>query len=266
MAATGDGNDATPVNASVSPDESETRNSQSNLTDGPNNVQIKDKSDNNNHVQQPLLTKDEVVNANSPLKIVVVGDGTVGKTCMCIAYTQGVFLDSEYVPTVFENYTGTQDYRGSNYQLALWDTAGQEDYERLRPLSYPGTNVFLLCFSIANLNSYQNIISKWYPEIKEHAPRVPFILVGTKSDLRPANQATTPWYRSKCIDSLTSQRNGSEETFITTTMGRKLAKKLNASSYVECSAKSLSGIKDVILEAIKAGIGDVDKKSRCLII
>lgn len=62
--------------------------------------------------------------------------------------------------------------------LGLWDTAGQEDYDRLRPLSYPQTDVFLICFSVASPSSFENVTSKWYPEIKHHCPDAPIILVG----------------------------------------------------------------------------------------
>ncbi|KAG9319018.1 hypothetical protein KVV02_003516, partial [Mortierella alpina] len=68
--------------------------------------------------------------------------------------------------------------------LGLWDTAGQEDYDRLRPLSYPQTDVFLICFSLVSPPSFENIKTNWFPEINHHVPNIPTILVGTKLDLR----------------------------------------------------------------------------------
>jgi len=80
------------------------------------------------------------------VKLVVVGDGAVGKTSLLIRYATGEF-PNEYVPTVFENYTAQMKRETDVILLHLWDTAGQEDYDRLRPLSYPGADVVLLCFS-----------------------------------------------------------------------------------------------------------------------
>ncbi|UYV78762.1 RhoL [Cordylochernes scorpioides] len=125
-----------------------------------------------------------------PIKLVVVGDGTVGKTCLLIAYTSRSFPAEEYSPTIelaikvdgdgfsFENYSGIMEIDNVNVSLALWDTAGQEEYERLRPLSYPMTDAFLLCFSIDNMASYNNIVTKWQPEIKHYCNKAPYILVG----------------------------------------------------------------------------------------
>ncbi|VDP55227.1 unnamed protein product [Schistosoma margrebowiei] len=92
-------------------------------------------------------------------KLVIVGDGACGKTCLLIVFSKDQFPEV-YVPTVFENYVADIEV-----ELALWDTAGQEDYDRLRPLSYPDTDVVLLCYSIDSPDSFANIEEKWLPEV-----------------------------------------------------------------------------------------------------
>ena len=66
----------------------------------------------------------------------------------------------------------------------LFSPLGQEDYDRLRPLSYPQTDVFLVCFSVVSPSSFENVKEKWVPEITHHCPKTPFLLVGTQIDLR----------------------------------------------------------------------------------
>merc|ERR1719330_726373 len=104
------------------------------------------------------------------IKTVVVGDGCVGKTCLLVSYC--------------DNKSCTVLFDGRPVNLNIWDTAGQEDYARLRPLSYPSSDAFLVVFSITSRNSFNNIEAKWLPELAHHAPNVPWILVGTKKDLR----------------------------------------------------------------------------------
>ena len=91
---------------------------------------------------------------------------------------------TEYVPTVFDNYSATVEVDGKAVTLSLWDTAGQEDYDRLRPLSYPGTDVFLVCYSVVDPDSFVNATKKWLPELKTNAQPVPIMLIGTKLDLK----------------------------------------------------------------------------------
>ena len=64
------------------------------------------------------------------------------------------------MPTVFENYVADVEVDGKHVELALWDTAGQEDYDRLRPLSYPDSHVILICFAVDSPDSLDNVQEK----------------------------------------------------------------------------------------------------------
>uniref|UniRef100_A0A1I7XP48 Ras-like GTP-binding protein RhoL n=1 Tax=Heterorhabditis bacteriophora TaxID=37862 RepID=A0A1I7XP48_HETBA len=117
------------------------------------------------------------------LKLVVVGDSYVGKTSLLFAYTEKQFR-SVYATTVFDNWAISVDIEHRNYTVNLFDTAGQEDYEHLRCLSYPHTDVFLLCFSLVEKKSLDACRTVWLPEIRKYAgDNVPVILIGTKEDL-----------------------------------------------------------------------------------
>jgi len=174
------------------------------------------------------------------IKLVVVGDGAVGKTCLLISYTSNSF-PQEYVPTVFDNYTANVMVDGKTISLGLWDTAGQEEYDRLRPLSYPQTDVFIICFSIVHPTSFLNVKTKWVPEVKHHCPTTKLILVGTKLDLRDDNES---------IEKLRQQNQAP----ITTPEGQNLAKEIGAVTYMECSALTQKGLKQVFDQAIKSVI------------
>jgi Ras-related C3 botulinum toxin substrate 1 len=179
-------------------------------------------------------------NNNTQIKCVVVGDGAVGKTSMLISYTTKEF-PKEYIPTVFDNYETNVTFEGKPVFLGLWDTAGQEGYDRLRPLSYPQTDVFIICCSISQPQSFANIENKWKPELDHHAPNTPFIIVGTKADLREDAQTLKQMEEKgkgvKPVDYFVAE-----------------SQKLGAEKYMECSALKQTGLQEVFDEAIRVAI------------
>jgi len=185
-------------------------------------------------------------------KLVIVGDGACGKTCLLIVFSKDQFPEV-YVPTVFENYVADIEVDGRQVELALWDTAGQEDYDRLRPLSYPDTDVILMCFSIDSPDSLENIPEKWTPEVKHFCPNVPIILVGNKRDLR---------HDSNTIHELTKMK----QVPVTVDEGKQMAEKIVAYSYLECSAKTKDGVREVFESATRAALEVKKKKKGCCIL
>jgi len=168
------------------------------------------------------------------VKLVVVGDGAVGKTSLLIRYATGEF-PNEYVPTVFENYTAQMKRETDVILLHLWDTAGQEDYDRLRPLSYPGADVVLLCFSTISQASYDAVREKWAPEVHHFIPNIPHLLIGTKIDLR----------EDKCPDP-----NSGKFEPIFREQAEALATEIHAIKYMEVSSKTGKGVQEVYAEAV----------------
>ncbi|KAI4519150.1 hypothetical protein K523DRAFT_325516 [Schizophyllum commune Tattone D] len=188
-------------------------------------------------------------------KLVIVGDGACGKTCLLIVFSKGTFPEV-YVPTVFENYVADVEVDGKHVELALWDTAGQEDYDRLRPLSYPDSHVILICFAVDSPDSLDNVQEKWYSEVTHFCNGLPIILVGLKKDLRRDPRVIEELRR-------TNQRP------VTPEEGMAVAQKINAKHYLECSAKTGEGVREVFQYATRAALTSrpgKSKKSGCTVL
>ena len=163
-------------------------------------------------------------------KLVIVGDSDCGKTCLVIVANTD-FFPEEYVPRVFDDHVANIEVDGEQVALQLFDTAGHDDYDRLRPLSYPGTDVILMCFSIDSPDSLENILEKWTLEVKHFCHNSPIILVGNKKDLRNDPNTINP---------------------VKTEEGQAMAEKINAFAYLECSARGKEGVREVFETAVRA--------------
>ncbi|KAJ6235768.1 gtp-binding protein rho5 [Anaeramoeba flamelloides] len=184
----------------------------------------------------------------------VAGDGAVGKTCMLLSYTENSF-PIEYVPTLYDNYSATTMVDGEPININLWDTAGQEEYNILRPLPYLQTDVFVVCFSIVSQGSFESVRYKWLPEIKHHCGDLPIILVGTKSDIRSDHTIL------KKLEEINREPVSYQQ-------GMNLSKKVGAYKYIECSSITQKNIKSVFDYAIQAVISPEEMKFKkfCSII
>lgn len=173
-------------------------------------------------------------------KIAVTGDGSVGKTHLLWRYVNNA-LPQVYEPTVFDHFMKDTQHDNIPIRLHLLDNAGQEDYDYLRPVTYTGADMVVMCFSLDSPASLANVRYKWAPEAQKHAKEAVHILVGTKLDLRDsylpassqADQNRRP--RSQCV---------------TTLEGQAMADAIGAAAYIECSALTYRGIENLFDTAL----------------
>ncbi|KAJ5886734.1 GTP-binding protein RHO3 [Penicillium subrubescens] len=185
-------------------------------------------------------------------KMVLLGDGACGKTSALNVFTRG-FFPTVYEPTVFENYVHDIFVDNVHMELSLWDTAGQEEFDRLRALSYEDTHVLMLCFSVDSPDSFENVGSKWIAEINENCPGVKVVLTALKCDLRKDEEMTD------------------NPNAITFDQGLAKAKEIGAVKYLECSAVQNRGIRESFYEAAKVALevkpaGGKGSGSSCVIL
>ncbi|NXV80108.1 RHOF protein, partial [Atlantisia rogersi] len=180
------------------------------------------------------------------VKAVIVGDGGCGKTSLLLAFASGDFPKA-YIPTVFEKYTASLHVGSKLVKIHLWDTAGQEDYDRLRPLSYSDANIVLICFDVTSPNSYDNISTKWYPEVNHFCKGVPVLLVGCKTDLRQDQEAPC-------------KAQEGHPDHITHHQAKAMARQIHAVCYLECSAKYQENIRDIFTEACRVALGTARRR------
>jgi len=177
------------------------------------------------------------------IKCVFLGDGAVGKTSLIVSYTTNGY-PSEYVPTAIDTYDVVVHVDGSPVTFEMCDTPGQDDFDTLRPLVYPETDVFLLCFSVVSPSSFHNVREKWIPELRsafKSSKQVPVILVGTQSDLRTDVKTLVELAKHK-------------EQPVSEAEARKMSSSLNCVTYIESSAVTQKNLKEVFDEAIVCGL------------
>ena len=173
-------------------------------------------------------------------KVVIGGDGAVGKTTMCIRRQSGK-IPTEYIPVKVDFFLDEKELLvdGKTFCVSVNDVeGGGEDWHSLRHFGYRGADCVVLCFSVISRKSFKHIEEYWVPFTKQHCPDTKFILVGTKIDLR--NDPET-------IDSL-SRRN---DVAVKHKEVMKLSQKVKAECYLECSSMTGDGVDDVFDKAAK---------------
>ncbi|KAM0449700.1 hypothetical protein ACHAPV_005886 [Trichoderma viride] len=184
-------------------------------------------------------------------KLVLLGDGASGKTSLLNVFTRGYF-PTVYEPTVFENYVHDIFVDNVHIELSLWDTAGQEEFDRLRSLSYDDTDLIVLCYSVDSKDSLENVESKWVGEIADNCPGVKLVLIALKCDLRQMGEDEPEEADAAAAADSNAQRE--KPPTITYDEGLEVAKRIGASRYLECSAMKNRGVNEAFTEAARVAL------------
>ncbi|GAB2233662.1 hypothetical protein Droror1_Dr00002890 [Drosera rotundifolia] len=144
-------------------------------------------------------------------------------------------------------------------------TIGPEDYNRLRPLSYRGVDVFILAFSLISKASYENVSKKWIQELKHYALGVPIILVRTKLGQILFLLFCLPLISRRWL--LSCPWNGGRGGVVgcggeVVAKGVELRKLIGASAFIECSSKTQQNVKAVFDQAIKVVLQPPKQKKK----
>ncbi|KAF4122894.1 Rho family, other [Geosmithia morbida] len=197
-------------------------------------------------------------------KLVLLGDGASGKTSLLNVFTRGYF-PTVYEPTVFENYVHDIFVDNVHIELSLWDTAGQEEFDRLRSLSYDDTDLIMLCFSVDSNDSLENVESKWVGEIADNCAGVKLVLVALKCDLREQGEGDDD-DETNNVDENGQPRE--KKPTISYDQGLEVARRIGALRYLECSAMRNRGVNEAFTEAARVALS-VKKESeenKCVIM
>ena len=187
------------------------------------------------------------------IKCVAVGNVLVGRSTLFVRYTKGEYPSYCFSPSPWEEYAATLTVNGEPYTLEMYNMAGDDEYDRFKPLIYQNADVIMLCFSVVDPCSYENITEKWWPELHNFCPNVSIVLVGMKLDLRD-DKFTLRDLKAK------------HERPITHNEGLEMQHKIGAVAYLECSALTKEGVQKVFHAVVSAALTHRVSESKIIIV
>ena len=159
-------------------------------------------------------------------KVLLLGDSTVGKTCILLKYTDKIFQDVHMMTIGLDYRLKTMKLKnGTDVKLQIWDTAGQDRFRSITKNYYKGSQGIILIYDVTSIKTFENVKS-WVTQIHEEiSDKVVIYLVGNKIDIEGERKVTT------------------EE-------GEKLAEELGL-PFMETSAKTGKNIDEIFIDVVE---------------
>ena len=199
-----------------------------------------------------------MVSRHRPRKVVVIGDMCSGKSALISAYCKDRFNET-YVPTILRSCLTDATLHGEKVELVVIETSGRKDYFKLRKCAYRKTDAIILCYSCDNASSLHNIKTQWLPEMKEHVPNVPVILVGTRKDIRDEIITSS---QERALETDGSSLQAVRERLVSEDAGYEMAKAIGAHYFIECSARYRDGTRQVFETVAKVAMQKSRRKRK----
>ncbi|XP_071083758.1 transforming protein RhoA-like [Haliotis cracherodii] len=179
------------------------------------------------------------------VKAILVGDAGCGKSCLFFRLLNGQFIPKQQVESTFERGASTVFVKGQKIELMICDAGGSSIFDSLRQLSYNDVDVIVMCYSITDRDSLQNLSERWRPEMMNSVTSDrPIVLVATKKDLRDSDHSFSSVRGSDKV----------QQEPVTTLEGQEMRGKLHAVDFIECSAKQDDGVRELFQRVAEVGL------------
>jgi len=182
------------------------------------------------------------------IKVVMVGDGNVGKTSLLISYTTNRFPE-DHIPTIFEYYSSYAVVNNNPVRMNFLDTSGEKDYQELNVLGYNQADVFVVVFSVSDPNSFKNVKKFWIPEIRKYDSTIPILLIANKIDKRDEGTETSP---------KPTKKKETAKQFVSTEKISRISKKYKL-QFIEVSAYSQKNLHTAMQMAAELGMQKIQR-------
>ena len=193
-------------------------------------------------------------------KILLLGDMNTGKSNLITTYCKDRYFESHF-PTILHFCCSDAKVMRRTFDIVLADTSGRDDFKPLRKCAYPKTDIAVLCYSAADRNTLKRIETFWLPELRAHAPNVPFIIAENKKDLREELEDQKMLMERDGLTGTSEYERVSRELADKVTPleeGMKMAEELGAEAFFSTSARYRVGTRKLFQSATVLAV----KKSR----
>lgn len=192
----------------------------------------------------------------------IVGDSSIGKTCLANVFFENFYLGENSTPTTTNEFSTLLKVKGKTVKLVLWDTSGLAEHDLLRPLTYVNLDVMIICYSVDAPSSLSNVSQKWAQDAQQFCQNVPVVLVGNKKDIRDQLQNINVGKLKKSLPG-NLVAGVPEPIMLSREQGVATAKEIGAVAFFECSAKKKENVDKVFFTAISATMPTGRRNKKC---